>query len=125
MMLTMTPTATNSTKTVVIEGSITAEGNNQIPIEGIERIDLVVIDARGNSKTLTLHGVLFATLLQFNLLSAPAAVKHYYRVSFDRKQCAVQIDQQLNIKAAVATDIELYQVLSSAYDSRNGTRGLG
>ncbi|POM59848.1 hypothetical protein PHPALM_31363 [Phytophthora palmivora] len=39
-------------------GSITVGGKNQIPIEGVGRVELDVIDSKGNSKTLTLHGVL-------------------------------------------------------------------
>ncbi|KAG3204920.1 hypothetical protein PC129_g22314 [Phytophthora cactorum] len=90
-------------------GSITVGGNNQIPIEGIGRVELAVVDSKGNSKTLTLHGVLYAPQLQFNLLPVPAAVKHDYRFSFDRKQCAVQTDQRFKIKAAMASNTSLYQ----------------
>ncbi|KAG2775527.1 hypothetical protein PC116_g23947 [Phytophthora cactorum] len=74
-------------------GSITVGGNNQIPIEGIGRVEQTVVASKGDSKTLTLHGVLYAPLLQFNLLSVPVAVNQHYRLSFDHKQCAVQTDQ--------------------------------
>ncbi|KAG3075978.1 hypothetical protein PI125_g21634 [Phytophthora idaei] len=90
-------------------GSITVGGNNQIPIEGIGRVELAVVDFKDNSKTLTLHGVLYAPLLQFNLLSVPAAVKQHYRFSFDRKQCAVQTNQRFKIKATMASNTDLYQ----------------
>ncbi|KAG3237235.1 hypothetical protein PI124_g17775 [Phytophthora idaei] len=90
-------------------GSITVGGNNQIPIEGIGRVELAVVDSKSNSKTLTLHGVLYAPLLQFNLLSVPAAVKQHYRFSFDRKQCVVQTDQCFKIKAMIASNTDLYQ----------------
>ncbi|KAE8982937.1 hypothetical protein PR003_g23200 [Phytophthora rubi] len=90
-------------------GSITVGGNNQIPIEGIGRVELAVIDSKGNSKTLTLHSVLYAPQLHFNLLSVPAAVKHGYRFNFDRKHCAMQTDQCFKLKALMATNTDLYQ----------------
>ncbi|GMF51231.1 unnamed protein product [Phytophthora fragariaefolia] len=65
-------------------GSITVGGKNQIPIEGIGRVELAVIDSKGNPKTLTLHEILYAPQLHFNLLSVPTAVKHDYRFNFDR-----------------------------------------
>ncbi|POM59064.1 LOW QUALITY PROTEIN: Hypothetical protein PHPALM_36207 [Phytophthora palmivora] len=87
-------------------GSITVGGNNQIPIEGIGRIELAVVDSKGNSKTLTLHSVLYAPQLHSNLLSVPAAVKHDYRFNFGHKHCAVQIDPCFKLKA---TNTDLYQ----------------
>ncbi|GMF38434.1 unnamed protein product [Phytophthora fragariaefolia] len=90
-------------------GSITVRGKNQIPIEGIGRVELVVIDSNGNPKTLTLHGVLYEPQLHFNLLSVPAAVKHDYRFNFDRKQCAMQTDQRFKQKAPMANNSDLYR----------------
>ncbi|POM69551.1 Gag-pol Polyprotein [Phytophthora palmivora] len=90
-------------------GSITVGGKNQIPIEGVGRIELDVIDYKGNSKTLTLHGVLYAPALKFSLLSIPSGVKHDFRFNFDRKQCAMQTDQRFNVKAPLACDTDLYQ----------------
>ncbi|RAW20493.1 hypothetical protein PC110_g23065, partial [Phytophthora cactorum] len=90
-------------------GSITVGGNNQISIEGIGRVELAAVDSIGNLKTLTLHGVLYAQLLQFNLLSVPAAVKQHSCFSFDRKQCAVQTDQRFKIKTTMASNTDLYQ----------------
>ncbi|POM65069.1 Hypothetical protein PHPALM_19291, partial [Phytophthora palmivora] len=90
-------------------GSITVGGNNQIPIEGIGRVELQVSDSKGNMQKLTLHGVLYAPQLQFSLLSIPAAVKHDFRFSFDRKQCAMQTDQRFKIKALMANNTDLYQ----------------
>ncbi|KAL3667485.1 hypothetical protein V7S43_019054 [Phytophthora oleae] len=91
-------------------GSITVGGNNQIPIEGIERVELEVADSKGNTQKLILHGVLYAPQLQFSLLSVPAAVKHDFRFSFDRKQCAVQTDRRFKIKAPLADNTDLYQL---------------
>ncbi|POM79624.1 Hypothetical protein PHPALM_2655 [Phytophthora palmivora] len=90
-------------------GSITVGGNNQIPIEGIGRVELQVSDSKGNMQKLTLHGVLYAPQLQFSLLSIPAAVKHDFRLSFDRKQCTMQTDQRFKIKALMANNTDLYQ----------------
>ncbi|POM62361.1 hypothetical protein PHPALM_28491, partial [Phytophthora palmivora] len=90
-------------------GSITVGGNNQIPIEGIGRVKLQVSDSKGNMPKLTLHGVLCAPQLQFSLMSIPAAVKHDFRFSFDRKQCAMQTDQRFKIKALMANNTDLYQ----------------
>ncbi|POM57801.1 Copia protein [Phytophthora palmivora] len=90
-------------------GSITVGGNNQIPIEGIGRVELAVVDSKGNSKALTLHSFLYAPQLHFNLLSVPAAVKRDYRFNFDRKHCAVQTDQFFKLKAITATNTDLYQ----------------
>ncbi|KAK1928487.1 hypothetical protein P3T76_016013 [Phytophthora citrophthora] len=39
-------------------GSVTVGGNNQIPIEGIGRVELQVSDSKGNTQKLILHGVL-------------------------------------------------------------------
>ncbi|KAG3254773.1 hypothetical protein PI124_g702 [Phytophthora idaei] len=89
-------------------GSITVGGNNQIPIEGIGRIELAVVDAKGNEKNLILHGVQYAPQLQFCLLSVPAAVKQDYRFSFDRKHCVVQTDQRFKFKAPMAANTDLY-----------------
>ncbi|POM64517.1 LOW QUALITY PROTEIN: Integrase catalytic core protein, partial [Phytophthora palmivora] len=88
-------------------GSITVGGKNKIPIEGVGRVELDVIDSKGNSKTLTLHGVLYAPKLQFSLLSVPAA--HEFRFHFDCKQCPMQTDQRFKIKAPMATNTDLYQ----------------
>ncbi|KAG4048264.1 hypothetical protein PC123_g16403 [Phytophthora cactorum] len=82
--------------------------NNQIPIEGIGRIELAVVDAKGNEKNLILHGVQYAPQLQFCLLSVPAAVKQDYRFSFDRKHCVVQTDQRFKFKAPMAANTDLY-----------------
>ncbi|POM68082.1 Hypothetical protein PHPALM_15801 [Phytophthora palmivora] len=90
-------------------GSITVGGNNQIPIEGIGRVELEVSDSKGTMQNLILHGVLYAPQLQFSLLSVPAAVKHDFRIKFDRKQCAMQTDQRFKIKALMAGNTDLYQ----------------
>ncbi|POM67050.1 Hypothetical protein PHPALM_17011 [Phytophthora palmivora] len=90
-------------------GSITVSGKNQIPIEGVGRVELDVIHSKGNSKTLTLHGVLYAPKLKFSLLSIPAGVKHDFRFNFDLKLCAMQTDQRVNVKAPLACDTDLYQ----------------
>ncbi|GMF56934.1 unnamed protein product [Phytophthora fragariaefolia] len=90
-------------------GSTTVGGKKQIPIEGIGRVELAVIDSKGNPKTLTLHEVLYAPPLHFNLLSVPAAVKHDYRFNFDRKQCAMQTDQRFKPKAPMAINSDFYQ----------------
>ncbi|RAW42332.1 hypothetical protein PC110_g1492 [Phytophthora cactorum] len=79
-----------------------------IPIEGIGRIELAVVDAKGNEKNLILHGVQYAPQLQFCLLSVPAAVKQDYRFSFDRKHCVVQTDQRFKFKAPMAANTDLY-----------------
>ncbi|KAG2995118.1 hypothetical protein PC121_g20773 [Phytophthora cactorum] len=84
-------------------GSITVGGNNQIPIEGIGRVEQTVVASKGDSKTLTLHGVLYAPLLQFNLLSVPVAVNQHYRFSFDHKQCALQAQPAVTSTALVAS----------------------
>ncbi|POM81580.1 Hypothetical protein PHPALM_427 [Phytophthora palmivora] len=78
-------------------GSICVGGKNQMPIEGVGRVGLDVIDSKGNPKTQTLHGVLYAPKLKFSLLSVPARVKHVFLFNFDRKQCAMQTDQPFNI----------------------------
>ncbi|KAE9126093.1 hypothetical protein PF010_g5393 [Phytophthora fragariae] len=49
-------------------GSITVGGKNQIPIEGIGRVELEVIDSKRNMKKLILHDVLYAPQLHFSLL---------------------------------------------------------
>ncbi|KAG6616178.1 Pol Polyprotein [Phytophthora cinnamomi] len=91
------------------DGSITVGGKNEIPIEGIGKVELEVIDSKGTKRTLTLHDVLYAPELKFSLLSVPAAVKHDFRFSFDRKLCAVQTDAKFKIKAMMATHADLYQ----------------
>ncbi|GMF49564.1 unnamed protein product [Phytophthora fragariaefolia] len=90
-------------------GSITVGGKNQIPIEGIGRVDLEVIGSKGNMKKLTLHGVLYAPQMHFSLLSVPAAVKHAFCFSFDRKRCTMQTDERFSIKAPMANNTDLYQ----------------
>ncbi|OWY90559.1 hypothetical protein PHMEG_00041263, partial [Phytophthora megakarya] len=67
-------------------GSITVGDNNQIPIEGIGLVKLEVSDSK-----------------------VPAAMKHDFRFSFDRKQCALQTDQRFKIKALMANNTDLYQ----------------
>ncbi|POM69400.1 LOW QUALITY PROTEIN: Hypothetical protein PHPALM_14314 [Phytophthora palmivora] len=107
-------------------GSITVGGKNQIPIEGLD-----FIDSKGNSKTLTLHGVLYAPKLQFNHLLVPAAVKHKFRFHFDRKQCSMQTGQRFKIEAPMATNTDLYQFQAkpaanaSALTAMTAVRGLG
>ncbi|POM71744.1 Hypothetical protein PHPALM_11649 [Phytophthora palmivora] len=100
-------------------GSITVGGNNQIPIEGIGRIELAAVDSKGDSKALTLHSVLYAPQLHSNLLSVPAAVKHDYRFNFDPKHCAVQTDPCFELKAFMATNTDLYQ-FQAHYHGLNG-----
>ncbi|POM76187.1 Hypothetical protein PHPALM_6607 [Phytophthora palmivora] len=72
-------------------------------------VELDVIDSKVNSKTLTLHGVLYAPKLKFSLLSVPAGVKHVFRFNFGRKQCAMQTDQPFNTETPLACDTDLYQ----------------
>ncbi|KAG3204863.1 hypothetical protein PC128_g1725 [Phytophthora cactorum] len=90
-------------------GSITVGGNNQIPIDGIGRIVLTVVDAKGNKKKLILQGALYVPQLQFCLLSIPAAVKQDYRFSFDRKHFVVQTNQRFKFMAPMAANTDLYQ----------------
>ncbi|CEG38517.1 hypothetical protein PHYSODRAFT_325501 [Plasmopara halstedii] len=90
-------------------GSITVGVKNQIPIEGIGKIELEVTDSKGTQRMLTLHDVLYAPELKFSLLSVPAAVKHDFRFSFDRKQCAVHTEPKFKINAMMATHADLYQ----------------
>ncbi|OWY99254.1 LOW QUALITY PROTEIN: hypothetical protein PHMEG_00029773, partial [Phytophthora megakarya] len=93
-----------------IDGSITVSGNNQILVEGIGRVEPKVSDSKGTVKKLILHGVVYAAQLQFSLLSVPAAVKHDFRFSFDRKQRAKQTYQRFKIKAIMATNTNLYRL---------------
>ncbi|GMF26093.1 unnamed protein product [Phytophthora fragariaefolia] len=90
-------------------GSITVGGKNTIPIEGTGQVEMEVTDSKGKKKTLILHDVLFAPQLKFSLFSVPAAVKHDFRFSFDRKKCAVQTDARFKIKAMMANHADLYQ----------------
>ncbi|KAE8982170.1 hypothetical protein PR002_g23604 [Phytophthora rubi] len=90
-------------------GSITVGGKNTIPIEGTGQVEMEVTDSKGEKKTLILHDVLFAPQLKFSLFSVPAAVKHDFRFSFDRKKCAVQTDARFKIKAMMASHADLYQ----------------
>uniref|UniRef100_H3GIX7 Retrovirus-related Pol polyprotein from transposon TNT 1-94-like beta-barrel domain-containing protein n=1 Tax=Phytophthora ramorum TaxID=164328 RepID=H3GIX7_PHYRM len=90
-------------------GAITVGGKHEIPIEGTGQVEMEIIDSKGLKKTLTLRDVLYAPRLQFSLLSVPAAVKHDFRFSFDRKHCAIQTDERFKIKAMMANHADLYQ----------------
>ncbi|OWY91531.1 hypothetical protein PHMEG_00039854 [Phytophthora megakarya] len=56
-----------------------------------------------------LHGVIYASQLQFSLLSVPTAVKHDFRFSFGHKQRAMQTNLRFKIKAHMANNTNLYQ----------------
>ncbi|POM67450.1 Hypothetical protein PHPALM_16549 [Phytophthora palmivora] len=86
-----TSTAKNAVKPDSLRsGFITVGGKNQIPIEGIGRVELEVEDSKKNKQKL-------------------AAVKHDFRFNFDRKQCAMQTDKRFKVKAPMAANTDLYQ----------------
>ncbi|POM69750.1 Uncharacterized protein PHPALM_13935 [Phytophthora palmivora] len=79
------------------------------------------MDSKDNMKKLSLHGALYAPPMHFSLLSVPAVVKHDFRFSFYRKQCATQTDQCFNIKAPMAYDIVLKPAVpTSAHIATSG-----
>ncbi|GMF20468.1 unnamed protein product [Phytophthora fragariaefolia] len=100
---------THEARWFTTSGSITVGGENTTPVEGTGQVEMEVTDSKGKKKTLILHDVLFAPQLKFILFSVPAAVKHDFRFSFDRKKCAVQIAARFKIKAMMANHTDLYQ----------------
>ena len=68
-------------------GVITVGGRSKIPIKGVGTVVMEVINAQGLTQKVTLHDVLFAPDIQFNLLSVARAVQDGIKVSFDKRKC--------------------------------------
>ncbi|OWZ09109.1 hypothetical protein PHMEG_00018247 [Phytophthora megakarya] len=56
-----------------------AEASLSVPIKAIGTVELRITDSKGQPQTLTLHDVLLAPKLQYNLLSVAAAVDDDFR----------------------------------------------
>ncbi|POM68315.1 Hypothetical protein PHPALM_15541 [Phytophthora palmivora] len=79
----------------------------------IGTVELQITDSKGQLRTLTLHDVLLAPKLQYNLLSVAAAVDDDFRFGFKRTVCTVQTNHRFSIKAMKSATSKLYQFEAS------------